>query len=101
MKASTLNHQSADPRGLVSPPSPGDAPGTADRQRRSVLQTTQHLLARMNLALQIRAERRQLARLSSAQLSDIGITEAQRDQELRRGAWHIPANRLRRNRAVR
>ena len=101
MKTPTLTRQTAEPCGLASPPASGKTARAARTPPRSPLRATQHLLARMNLALQIRAERRQLAQLSGTQLFDIGVTEAQRDQEVQRGAWHIPDNRLRRTRAVR
>ncbi|MBO6521384.1 MAG: DUF1127 domain-containing protein [Rhodospirillales bacterium] len=45
------------------------------------------------LALRIRTERRQLARLSDAALADIGITRAQAMREASRPLTDIPAHR--------
>ena len=52
------------------------------------------LVAWIDLVLQIRRERNQLAGLSDHELCDIGITRAQADAESYRGLSHIPRNRL-------
>lgn len=45
------------------------------------------------LALRVRAERRQLAMLSDAQLEDIGVSRADADREAGRPLLDIPAYR--------
>lgn len=45
------------------------------------------------LALRVRAERRQLAKLSHAQLEDMGISRADADREAGRPLLDIPAHR--------
>lgn len=56
-----------------------------------------HLIAWIDLALQLGRERRDLARLSDQELRDIGVTRAQAEQESYRGIADIPPNRLKRN----
>ena len=36
--------------------------------------------------------RRELARLTDAQLEDVGVTQAEADREARRAVWDVPAN---------
>lgn len=45
------------------------------------------------LALRVRAERRQLATLSDAQLADMGIARADAEREAQRPLLDIPAHR--------
>jgi uncharacterized protein YjiS (DUF1127 family) len=55
-----------------------------------------HLLAWIALSLQIRRERKQLARLSDHELRDIGVSREQADNESYQGLVSIPPNRLKR-----
>jgi uncharacterized protein YjiS (DUF1127 family) len=48
----------------------------------------------LELALQVRRERRMLAGLSDAMLKDIGLTRADVDCETRRALWDVPADRV-------
>ena len=48
----------------------------------------------LELALQVRRERRMLAGLSDAMLKDIGLTRADVDCEARRALWDVPADRV-------
>lgn len=48
-------------------------------------------LERLLTIFDVRRTRIDLARLTDAQLKDIGLTRAQVEQELARAAWDIPA----------
>lgn len=48
--------------------------------------------AALHRAIALHRQRRALARLSSAQLQDIGLTKAQALAESRRAAWDVPAH---------
>jgi uncharacterized protein YjiS (DUF1127 family) len=52
-----------------------------------------HLVS-LELALQVRRERRMLAGLSDGMLKDIGLTRADVDREARRSLWDLPADRV-------
>jgi uncharacterized protein YjiS (DUF1127 family) len=50
------------------------------------------LIARLQLGLVARAQRKALARLDTAALADIGLTRAQADFEAARPLWDVPSN---------
>jgi uncharacterized protein YjiS (DUF1127 family) len=50
-------------------------------------------LVGLELALQVRRERRTLAGLSDGMLKDIGLTRADVDRETHRALWDLPADR--------
>jgi uncharacterized protein YjiS (DUF1127 family) len=50
---------------------------------------------RLELALQVRKERRTLQQLGDAGLKDIGLTRADVDAEWHRSFWDVPVDRLR------
>lgn len=52
------------------------------------------LLSRIILALRIRRERDQLAKLSDSQLADIGVDREAATKESRRGLTDIPEHRI-------
>ena len=47
----------------------------------------------IELALQVRRERRMLAGLGDGMLKDIGLTRADVDRETHRALWDVPADR--------
>ena len=49
----------------------------------------------LELAMQIRKERRALRQLGDAGLKDIGLSRADVDAELHRSFWDVPVDRLR------
>jgi uncharacterized protein YjiS (DUF1127 family) len=49
----------------------------------------------LELALQVRKERRSLAELGEAHLKDIGLSRADRHLECGRSFWDLPIDRLR------
>jgi len=49
----------------------------------------------LELAMQVRKERRSLQQLSDAGLKDIGLTRADVDAERHRSFWDVPVDRLR------
>ncbi len=57
--------------------------------------TLADLIARLQLGLAARAQRKQLATLDNAQLADLGLTRAQAETEAARPLWDVPANWLR------
>ena len=53
------------------------------------------LIARLQLGLEARAQRKALAALDTAALADIGLTRVQAETEAARPIWDVPANWLR------
>jgi uncharacterized protein YjiS (DUF1127 family) len=53
------------------------------------------LIARLQLGLVARAQRKALARLDAAALADIGVSPAQAEIEAARPLWDVPSNWLR------
>ena len=49
----------------------------------------------IELAMQVRKERRALRQLGDAGLKDIGLSRADVDAELHRSFWDVPVDRLR------
>jgi uncharacterized protein YjiS (DUF1127 family) len=56
---------------------------------------TQHLVAVLQLALQVRRERRALLALDDAALKDVGFNRLDAHAEAQRSFWDVPADRLR------
>lgn len=54
-----------------------------------------NIVARLRLALVVRAQRRALARADARLLNDIGLTRDQADAEAKRPLWDVPSNWLR------
>ena len=54
-----------------------------------------HLVRKAAIALQVRAERRQLQRLDDAALKDMGFNKGQAQCEATRTFWDVPVDRLR------
>lgn len=48
--------------------------------------------SRVAQAVAVRRQRRQLAKLDLAALTDLGLTEADVQAELKRSAWDVPAH---------
>ena len=69
---------------------------TAEQQRPvlapsvSSLPSPASLFARLRLMLQVAAERRQLARLDSSRLRDLGLSADAADREAERPFWDAP-----------
>jgi uncharacterized protein YjiS (DUF1127 family) len=53
------------------------------------------LIARLQLGVAARAQRKALARLDTAALADIGLSRAEAEIEARRPLWDVPSNWLR------
>ncbi|CUH52245.1 DUF1127 domain-containing protein [Shimia marina] len=50
------------------------------------------ILSRLKQAAAVRRQRRQLAQLDSFALDDLGLTNADVQEELKRTAWDVPAH---------
>ena len=62
----------------------------------NVARRLSHLALRVELALQVRRERRMLMRLDDHALQDVGFDQGRAYGEASRSFWDVPVDRLRR-----